>query len=146
MSEDYQHQKNQEELKIYFQNNIEDFFDNSKYYKYGRFLKIERAKIKVLFDKIPDLMVVSKSNNLVWVGEAKTSGDFNSNGEFSSRNYLQLKSYCNWLMDNKNKYDTHLLIYCVPSFRIADTKNQIKKFFFKTNNEINYKVISHRDD
>ena len=146
MSEDYQHQKNQEELKIYFQNNIENFFDNSKYEKYGRFFEIEKAKIKVLFKKIPDLMVISKLNKLVWVGEAKTSGDFNSNGEFSSRNYLQLKSYCNWLLDNKAKFDSHLLVYCVPISRIADTKNQIKKFFFKSNNKICFKVISHRDD
>ena len=70
MSEDYQHQKNQEELKIYFQK-ISTISSAILYEKFGRILNFERAKVKILF-KIPDIMVLDKSKRLVWVGEAKT--------------------------------------------------------------------------
>ena len=144
MSEDYQHQKIKKSLNI-FSKNINNFFSNSLYEKFGRILNFERAKVKILFKKIPDIMVLDKSKRLVWVGEAKTSGDFNSLGEFKTRNILQLNSYCKWLNENKLEYNSHLLVYCVPSNCVSDTRNEIKKLLYK-NSTIQFKVISNRND
>ena len=146
MSEDYEHQKNQEELKKYFQKNISEFFDETICKKWGRYLTIEKAKIKNINGRVPDLMIENIKNKNVWIGEAKTSSDFNKFNEFRSRNIIQLKCYCEWIRSNFSKFNSHLLVYSVPITKKLDTKNEIKKVIGLNKSDINFKVISNFND
>ena len=71
MSEDFEHQQNQEKLRNYFQKIYANFFDNVIYEKFGRILTIEKARKKIIFKKIPDLMVIERKKNLYGLEKQK---------------------------------------------------------------------------
>ncbi len=127
------HNKNESNLKSFLKKKVPDFFD-SKYERYGRWTDSisEAIKEKKLNGSIPDLMLLSESEEIAYIGEAKQLGNYKEDlSGFRLKAKEQLDNYVSWMVNNHKKYKTILIIYSVPIFCYSVTKNEIKKTFKK---------------
>lgn len=127
------HNKNEANLKSFLKKKVPDFFD-SKYERYGRWTDSisEAIKEKKLNGSIPDLMLLSESEEIAYIGEAKQLGNYKEGlSGFRLKAKEQLNNYVSWMVKNHKKYKTILIIYSVPIFCYSVTKNEIKKTFKK---------------
>ena len=138
------HSINENTLRTFFLSRFSGF-RNSKYECFGRWTNHidEDIKNKNTCGSIPDIMIISKQDKIIYIGEAKQLKDYKADiSSFTFKNSKQLDNYISYL--NKKKFNCYekFLVYSVPTFCVRTTRNEIKKKLITKNAKFDFEVIT----
>ena len=135
------HDTNETKLRKFLKRKVPDYNDPQNKI-YGRWSNNISESINAinLNGSIPDMMLLSESKKIAFLGEAKQRKNYTKDlREFNLEAKDQLSNYVGWLA--KKKYDTTLIVYSVPIFCVPQTRNEIRRMNKKYRVNFDFKVI-----
>lgn len=135
------HDTNETKLRKFLKKIVPNYND-SKHKIYGRWSDSISETINTinLNGSIPDMMFLSETSKIAYLGEAKQRGNYTKDlSKFNLEAKEQLTNYISWLA--KKNYNTTLIIYSVPIFCVSQTRNEIRRMNKTFNVNFDFKVI-----